>query len=97
MRLPVCMQPQPASNSACMHAFTRLRLLLVVSASFVAVRYLFFDAQALSVSVSLLTGCLLQVSRIIKERKETGAFSGSFSPICFDLSDQVPQTLDPRS
>ncbi|KAL8272159.1 hypothetical protein Esti_003928 [Eimeria stiedai] len=29
------------------------------------------------------------VSKVLKTRKDSGAFSGNFAPICFDLSDQV--------
>ncbi|KAL8453308.1 hypothetical protein Emed_000942 [Eimeria media] len=31
------------------------------------------------------------VSKVLKTRKESGAFNGSFAPICFDLSDQQQQ------
>ncbi|XP_026193476.1 uncharacterized protein LOC34617665 [Cyclospora cayetanensis] len=40
-------------------------------------------------SFPILDCLAAMVSKVLKDRKAAGSFSGSFSPICFDLSDQV--------
>lgn len=46
-----------------------------------------FPAKA--ASFPILDCLATMVSKVLKGRKESNTFSGSFSPICFDLSDQV--------